>query len=223
MSNTQARIELLVDVIDLPKQRAHALPTITPAELIRAILQEFTELTYLGDDPANYRLCKGANQTPLAPDRPLGEQVRGGDHLLLQETIAPLPAGATRPSHPLYLREPGAGKVFPIHWLPAIIGRKDGGQADKEAVAVDLSVFPAGLRVSRRHARLTEEDGQLYIASLSDNPTALKHSTATEGDLQPVTAEKVAVTPGQKIHFVRSGIDLQVIVRESGSERAMNS
>jgi hypothetical protein len=214
MSANPSRIELLIDIFDQTSQRAQVLPTITPAEFIRAILQEFAELAYLGDDPANYHLCKLPDHSPLVADSVLGEQVRAGDPLVLQENTALLPTGTARPSRPLYLREPGTGKVFPIQWLPAIIGRKDTSQPDHEQVAVDLAKFPTGARVSRRHALLSEEDGQLSVASLADNPTEIKLANNAEGESLPVTAEKMALAPGQRIHLKRSGIDLLVIVRD---------
>lgn len=213
MSNAQ-RIELFIDIFEQPRQRAQALATLTPPGLIEAVLQEFAELPYLGDEPSRYQLYKAANQTPLHHDMPLTEQVNDGEHLLLREQEMPLPATTTRPSRRLYLREPISRKVFPIQWVPAIIGRGDPRQADNAQVAVDLEHFPTGLRVSRRHAVITEQDGQFYVTSLSDNATALKSANGTDGEPHPVAQEPVAIDVGQRIHLGRSGIDLQVIVRD---------
>jgi len=214
MSNTQPRIELFIDIFDHLNQRAQALPTITPPELIGALLQEFTELSFLGDEPHRYQLYKHADQEPLRPTIPLIEQVNSGEHLRLREEEAALPTATTRPSRRLYLRELSTRKVFPIDWVPAIIGRNAPNQPDNDQVAVDLEPFPTGLRVSRRHALITEEAGQFYVTSLSDNPTALKAAHGTDGQLLPVTTAPVVLGAGKRIHLERSGIDLQVIVRE---------
>lgn len=218
MSTTQPRIELLIDIFDQVNQRAQALPTITPPELIGAVLAEFAEgIPYLGGEPGRYQLYKVADQAPLLLEVPLGEQVNSGEHLILREQQAPLPPATNRPSRRLYLREPSTRQVFPIGWVPAIIGRSDPKQPDNAQVAVDLEPFSTGLRVSRRHAVITEEHGQFFVTSLSDNPTMLKPGNGAEGELLPVTTVPVALGAGQRIHLGRSGIDLQVIVRDRDS------
>lgn len=213
MSNEQ-RIELFIDIFEQPKQRAQALATLTPPELIDAVLQEFTELPYLGDEQSRYQLYKAASQEQLHRDIPLAEQVNDGEQLLLREQEMPLPATTIRPSRRLYLREPSSRKVFPIQWVPAIIGRGDPSQPDNAQVAVDLEQFPTGPRVSRRHAVITEKDGQFYVASLSANATTVKPANGADGEPYPIAQEPVAIDMGQRIHLERSGIDLQVIVRD---------
>lgn len=211
MSAQATRLELFIDVFDQPKQRALALPTITRNELVASILQEFREFDFLSDNPAQYQLLKADDNSPLLDEKPVGEQqVTKGQHLLFAEQELPLPEGTTRPSQPIYLRDLGSGKVYKLHWLPAIIGRPDADAADNAQLAVALEAEQTGLRVSRRHASITEENGQFYVASLSQNPTSIQDSdgnTATIG-------RRWKLQNGNVIHLERSGISFKFIVRQ---------
>lgn len=211
MSGSQKRLELRVDVFEKTEQRALPLPTLTPPEFVEAILQEFRELEYLSDSPANYRLVKAADQSPLETEEKLDQQLTPGERLALVEEETPLPTGTRRPTHPIYLREQVTGKVYKLHWLPAIVGRPDKNQALNDQVAVDLERYKTGLRVSRRHIQITEKDGQYFIHSLSRNPTALKDE---EGNMTPVTEEKRPLHNGDVIHLERSNIALKFIIRQ---------
>jgi hypothetical protein len=211
MINETDRLELWIDVLDKTAQRAQVLPTITSAELIAAILQEFQELEYLTDDPAGYQLVR-TDATPLVADQTLGEQVAQGERLLLVECIGSIPPGRQAAGQPLYLCEVGAGRVFRLAWLPALIGRPDAEQANGEPLAVNLEGHSAGLRVSRRHAQIVERAGQYWLESLSSNPTALVDS---QGNSTPVSASGQSLRPGDLIQLERSGIVLKFIVRET--------
>jgi hypothetical protein len=211
MSGSQKRLDVRVDVFEKTEQRAMPLPDLTPPEFVEAILQEFRELEYLSDTPANYHLAKAADQSPLAIEEKLARQVANGEQLVLVEEENPLPDGTQRPTHPIYLREQISGKVYKLHWLPAIIGRPDKNQPLNDQVAVDLEPYKTGLRVSRRHAQITEKDGQYFIRSMSRNPTALKDS---EGDMMPVLDEKRPLHNGDIIHLERSNIALKFIIRQ---------
>lgn len=228
MSAKHARQTLLIDVGDKQRQEAQALPQITPRELIEAILEEFTEFEYLGPPAADYVLVRPDDPTPLDEEESLERQVTQGEHLLLREREAPLPPGTRPPGQRAYLREkpstqePPIARVHKLHWLPAVIGRRGQDAATTEEVAVNLSAHPDGLRVSRRHAQIDEEDGQFYIESLSSNPT-----TVHMGDQQKtVETGRCPLKHGDVIYLVRSEIALQFIVRdekENGDEREHRS
>ena len=213
MSAQATRLELFIDVFDQPRQRALALPTISRNELVASILQEFREFDFLSDNPAQYQLLKADDNSPLSDEKPVGEQqVTKGQHLRFAEQDLPLPEGTTRPSLPIYLRDLGSGKVYKLHWLPAIIGRPDpdADATDNAQLAVDLESEQTGLRVSRRHASISEENGQFYVASLSQNPTSIQDSdgnTATIG-------RRWKLQNGNVIHLDRSGISFKFIVRQ---------
>ena len=211
MSGSQKRLELHVNVFEKTEQRALPLPSLTPPEFVEAILHEFRELEYLGDSPTDYRLLKGADQLPLEAEEKLSQQIVNGERLVLVEEEAPLPSSTRRPTHPIYLREQVTGKVYKLHWLPAIVGRPDKNQALNDQVAVDLERYKTGLRVSRRHVQITEKDGQYFVHSLSRNPTSLKNS---EGDMTPITEEKRPLHNGDIIHLERSNIALKFIIRQ---------
>jgi hypothetical protein len=210
MSTNQLRLEVRVDVFEKTNQRAIALSNLTPPQLIEAILQEFRELEYLGTVPTDYQLRKAQDRSSLADDQPLGEQLQTGERLLLVENGVPLPAGVKPPSQPAYLREQTTGRVYKLNWLPAIIGRPDKSQPGNEQIAVDLEGYKTGLRVSRRQAQITEENGQFFIESLSGNPTAIKNGDGTGGT--PIS-NKHPLHHGDIIFLERSNIALKFIIR----------
>jgi hypothetical protein len=211
MSGSKKRLNLRVDVFEKTDQLALPLPSLTPPEFIEAILQEFRELEYLSSSPADYALLKAEDQSPLIAEDKLNQQVKDGGRLVLIEGEVPLPGSTKQPTHPVYLREQVTGKVYKLHWLPAIIGRPDKNQALDDQVAVDLERYKTGLRVSRRHAQITEKDGHYFIHSLSRNPTSIKDS---EGNMMPVTEEKRPLQNGDIIHLERSNIALKFIIRQ---------
>lgn len=213
MSTAQNRLTLLIDVFEKTGQRAFVLPGLTPPELVEAILREFArDLEYLGETPEEYQLVRALAGPPLADDQPLGAQTRDGETLALVERRRPQPPGTQAPTRPIYLRDTAGGQLFKLHWLPAIIGRPDEQLASQTMLAVDLSGSAYGLRVSRRHAQIVEEGGQLLIESLArNNPTAV----VREGEA-PVTidGQRLALRGGDLIRLQHSGLTLKLIVRE---------
>jgi hypothetical protein len=216
MSANQSRLALRIDIFEKTDQRAEALSELTPPELIEAILEEFRELEYLGDVPADYLLRKAEDATLLDEKRPLSrQQLPGNTHLVLVEQEHPLPEGTRRPSTPIYLREQPAGKVYKLHWLPAIIGRTGQQQAQQERLAVNLNAQRGGLRVSRRHAQITEVSGKFYVESLASNPTSVEDSSGQRTTLPPNTRHPLY--HGDYIYLERSDITLKFIVRNEES------
>lgn len=218
MTSSQARVELYVDVFEMAGQKALALSDLKPSQLIRAVLEEFRSLEYLGDEPGDYTLVKAGGGDPLDEAAPLARQVRDGDRLVLVERELPLPPEARRPPQPIYLREPHEDKTYAVQWLPAIIGRRSEHQAHDDLVAVDLRAFTTGLRVSRRHVRMTEEGGCFYIENLSSNPVSLI-CPGRPGPI-PVTAERRPLAAGDVIRLDRSDLELKFIVRPTAAAPA---
>ena len=212
MAANQNRLEVRIDIFEKPDQRALALPNLTPPQFIEAMIQEFRELEYLSDSPAEYQLRKAQDRSSLADDQPLGEQLKPGERLILVENGVPLPADTQLPSQPVYLRAQSTGKVYKLNWLPALIGRPDKSQPPNEWIAVNLDGYKTGLRVSRRQAKISEENGQYFIESLSSNPTALKRGNGT---MIPVSSGKQPLRHGDIIYFERSNIALKFIVRSN--------
>ncbi|MCP4421410.1 MAG: FHA domain-containing protein [Chloroflexi bacterium] len=215
MSASQKRLKLKIDVFEEKGQRAMPLPTLKPPELVEAILQEFRELEYLSDSTADYHLLKADDASHLNDEEPLRNQIGNGTHLVIAENEESMPQGTARPSDPVYLREQVSGKVYKLHWQPAIIGRPDKNQSHNDHVAVDLESYKTGLRVSRRHAQISEKNGNYFIASMSRNPTFIR---GDEGDPIPVSAEKRPLQNGDIIHLERSNIALKFIIRNGGSK-----
>jgi hypothetical protein len=213
--NPQSRLELYVDVFDQTSQRALALPDLLPGQLVGAVLQEFRELEFLGDDAADYQLLRAADRTPLEMEAPLGHQVQSKERLLLVEREAPLPEGTRRPAWPIYLREQRTGKAYRLPWQPAIIGRVSENQPMNEWVAVDLSGYGTGLRVSRRHVMIVEERGQHFMEIMSSNPVSLIRNNREE--TVSATYGTHPLLHGDLIRLDRSGITLKFIVRQPQS------
>lgn len=210
MSAPQKRLKLRINVFEKVGQTALPLPTLKPPELVEAILQEFRELEYLSDVAADYHLLKADDTSPLNDEEPIRNQLANGSHLVIVENEAPMPQGTSRPSDSIYLREQASGKAYKLHWQPAIIGRPDKNQTHNDHVAVDLESYKTGLRVSRRHAQITEKNGSYFINSLSRNPTSIK---GDEDSPIPVSAEKRPLSNGDIIHLERSNITLKFIIR----------
>ena len=210
MSTSQARLDVRIDVFEKPLQWAKPLSTLTSLELVEAILQEFRELEYLSDSPADYHLVYAEDQKPLDDEADLSGQLANEARLVLVENEQPLPQGTERPAQAIYLREQTTGKVYKLHWQPAIIGRPDKSQPNDDWMAVNLESYKTGLRVSRRHAQITEKNGSYYVHSMSRNPTFLRDSG---GNTIEVTDEKRPLENGDVIHLERSNIALKFIVR----------
>lgn len=212
MSASQTRLDLRIDVFEEKNQWAKPLASLTPPELIAATLQEFRELEYLSGNPDDYLLVKKDDLSSLDSEEPLQNQTPNETHLVLLEQERPLPSGAIRPSHPLYLRDQVSGKVFKLDWLPAIIGRPDPNQPHDDWLAVNLETYPTGLRVSRRHAQITEKDGRFLIQSLSRNPTILKKADGSE---HPIGEQPTPLGNGDTVFLERSNITLKFIERDA--------
>jgi FHA domain len=213
MSADQSRRNLLIDIFDLVGQQARALPELTPPTLVGAILEEFRELEFLGDNPKDYELLKADSRASLDEAISIGQQLADGERLVLVERQALLPKGTRRTTKQIYLREQGGGKVYKLHWYPAIIGRPDKSQEHADWVAVNLATHAAGSRISRRHAQITESGGQYFVERLSQNPMAIRdgHGTTT-----PVEGQKLPLRHGDLLYFDYSQITLKFIVREEG-------
>lgn len=210
MSANQMRLDVRIDVFEKTDQWAKPLVTLKPAELVEGVLLEFRELEYLSDSSADYYLVQGEEAVRLQEEAPLSQQLANEARLQLKEVEKPLPKGGRRPSKAVYLRELETNQVYKLHWLPAIIGRPDKSQPYNELISVNLESYKMGLRVSRRHAQITEQNGRFFIESMSRNPTLLKGEV---GDAVPVTEEKRPLQNGDIIQLSRSNIAFKFIVR----------
>ncbi|MEI6042878.1 MAG: hypothetical protein WCS37_00680 [Chloroflexota bacterium] len=186
------RISLNIKIFELGSQRAEALPSLKPPELIAEVLQEFQgELPFLGTRPESYAL-RLTDGTRLDDQLPLSEQSLGNSpNLILDEREVNLPTGAAPLSKAAYLREPNSGQVYRLWWQPALIGRPHPGKSDDLLLAVNLDSLQEGRKASRRQALLTERKGQFYITNLSPkNPFIVM----TEKDGQP---KKYSIEEGE--------------------------
>jgi len=170
-------IELTIDVFNEVGQHAGVLRSLTVEDLIDEILQEFGELAQ-GNRQSYALSLKGATK-PLVRHQTLTAQgVRAQDELVFgwaQAAHAPGRGGVTE-SRKAALREGMTGRIFPIDWQPAVIGRPHSNPAMNKLLAVNLDYLPTSRRVSRRHAQITEENGRYYVESLSTtNPIFLNY------------------------------------------------
>lgn len=211
MSTSQTRLDIRVDIFEKEDQWAKPLSSLKPSDFITAIFEEFRELEYLSGDPDDYLLVKKEDSSPLDPEESLDKQVVKNTHLVLLEQEHTPPNGTKPLSDPVYLREQTSGKVYKLHWMPAVIGRPDSNQAHNDWLAVNLEAYPTGLRVSRRHAQITEENGRYFIQSLSKNPTVIKDE---EGNDKPIGDKPIQLENNDVILLERSNISLKFIIRQ---------
>lgn len=212
------RLEVTIDVLDCGSQRALPLTDLMPADLIAAILQEFREIERLGIDSRDYCLLRAADQRELDPNVEIGAQLsEKAPHLLLVERPVHTPPGAQAVNDGLYLREETGARVYRLAWLPAIIGRSDPTLSSNQLVAADLESLPTGLRVSRRHVRITQEDGRYWVEALSSNPASLRPS---QGAAAPLHRTKQPIASGDVIYLNRSEVALKFIVHARSQETA---
>ncbi len=213
-----AKLELLVDVLDREQEQlAVALPDLRPGEFIEAILAEFQEIEYLSRDPWHYRLRRVENGEYLDDDQSLEAQLVKNARVALVERPLDLPPGTSAPPERIYLREQSSGAVYPLRWLPAIIGRLDSSLGQNELVAVNLEPYTTGLRVSRRHARIDYEDGDYVIDNLSNNGTTLIRGTE-EFRLQ--RGRKRGLHDGDLIRLDRSELTLRFMRLQNSDDNA---
>lgn len=210
MSTAQSRLEIAVDVFEEKAKRASIIPELTARELVEAIVQEFRALPYLSDAPEDYQLLRARDQAPLDPAKPLGQQLKPDEKLILVEHEPRLPPGTQRPTQHTYLREEATGKVYKLHWSPALIGRPDNSLANNEQLAVNLAAHERGLRVSRRHAQITEQNGRWVIESLSQNQTTIRDGLGQEVVLNGLV---LPLEPGHVVSLDQSQIVLKLVVR----------
>ncbi len=209
--SAQTRLEITVDVFEAKNNRALIVPQLTPREMIASILDEFRSLAYLSQMPDSYALLRARDGLVLDEASPLGQQLKPGERLILAEYQPELPKETLQPSRHAYLREEASGEVYKLHWLPAIIGRVDASLSDNDRVAVDLAAHQRGLRVSRRHAQIIEENGRFFIESLSQNATTIRDSQGRETALN---SGALPLEPGDIVSLDQSQIALQLIVRD---------
>jgi len=219
VSSSEARRKVRIDIFEKKEQEALALLTLTPPALITAILQEFHELEYLSNQATAYQLQKASDGQVLPDDLTLA-QLAENERLVLVERMKDAPSGARPPSQALYLREersnPGEEQnqqLYPLHWLPAIIGRPDSNLKDNALLAVNLekAANGLGLRVSRRHARIEEENGAYFVTSLApNNPTY--HLTA-DNQRTLLTETKRPLHPGDRLYLEGSELTLKFLVQ----------
>lgn len=205
------RLELYIDVLDKKNQHVLVEDDLTPVDLIAAILEEFQELDYLSNTPDGYQLRRAVDGAALEPTSTLRRQVDDADRLILAEVGPPLPGSAQRPTQQIYLREQGAGRVYKLHWYPAIIGRPDPTLIHNDWLAINLADHEQGLRVSRRHAQIVEEAGAFYIECLSSNPITVQHAAGPHPLLQ---GQQHPLAHGDTIYLDKSQIVLKFIVRQ---------
>lgn len=203
------RTELLIDILDLKAQKALLLPDVTGRQLIRQILDEYAERRYLSDEVGDYRLTKDGR--PLDLSRPLSEQTENGSFIRFEERPVDTPLGAYPTPVLAYLKELDSGDLYRVRWVPGLIGRYDGQKVDNPLMVADMQSHPAGLRVSRRHARFIDRNERLVLESTSDNGTMIKKADGRE--IAIPNGEFLELEDGDVIVLTRSNIAFRYMTR----------
>jgi hypothetical protein len=213
MSAEQSYKEIQIDLtlIDKP-QRAKILPSLTPPELVQAIIAEFSAVPHLTPDPAAYRLVRADTGAVLDDESPILKQLGVQAACRLVEYSSTLPPGATPMGRRAYLREQSSGRIYRLPWQPAVIGRPDEKLTTNDLLAVNLVSDSAGMVVSRRHAQIVCDGRQIFIESLGQNPTRVSSAQSPPSEL----SGRRPLQDGDVIELVRSQIRLQVIIPTDG-------
>jgi len=103
--------------------------------------------------------------------------------LLLLNRIVPLASTVF-----VSLQDETTGKQYRVSWQPAVIGRRDDKNPDKnKMLAVDLSTVKGAEFISRRHACIVYANGQYYVESINEqNPTYLEDVRLTAWQRKPI-------------------------------------
>ncbi|MGB1248990.1 MAG: FHA domain-containing protein [Candidatus Promineifilaceae bacterium] len=205
-----SRLEITVDVFDLKRQPARPIANLPVRDFITATLAEFREVAYLGNQPEQYQVIDMTSGAVLDNEAAIGVQIKAGAQLALIDRPLAQPQGAESVTTDVYLRETLSGEVYKLHWSPAIIGRSDENIRGEALLITNLESLPRGLRISRRHAQITEQDGAFYIKQLSRNPTKIKDTAHREIYLDN---ESYQLKHGDQIRLERSGTELTFIER----------
>lgn len=181
-------IELTIDVFNEVGQQVEVLRTLTVEELVDEILREFSELAQTNRQ-AYALYLKGASKPLTRSQTLLAQGIRAHDELMFGWVQGGAKTGRLGVSEQRQaaLREESTGRLFPIEWQPAVIGRPHSNPAMNKLLAVNLDYLPTSRRVSRRHAQLVEENGRFYLEPLSDgNPTFLNYENTPVGGRRPL-------------------------------------
>lgn len=102
-------------------------------------------------------------ETRINTESPTREFIRRNKVIPLESTVF------------VCLREEMTGEPHRLSWQPAVIGRRDMRDTEKnKMLAVDLSHVPLAQYISRQHACITRKNGQYYVESIHEqNPTLL--------------------------------------------------
>ncbi len=195
--------KIMLEIFDEPKQRVAIRKSTTIRQFIVEILHQYADLE---QRPSAYDLFLQNRETPLRRDLSLHQQhVVEEDHLVFGWAgMAPvLGRHVITGRNQAILREVESGISFHLPWQPAIIGRSSADLEHNQLLAVNLENFANGQRVSRRHAQITEQNGNFYIESLTaQNSTRLNEDTAPLQQKQPLNDGDIIYLPNSDISMI---------------------
>ncbi|MEI6290202.1 MAG: FHA domain-containing protein [Chloroflexota bacterium] len=160
-------IEVKIDVFEHTDQRAMLRKNLTVTALIDEILKEFDDI--IADSPSKYAVYLKGNDRALNRTQTLEQlDIQPHDELVFnygrQSNIQMLEPG----SYPS-LFDASQNRYYEIQWQPAIIGRPTNDPDHNIMLAVNLQQHPKGNMVSRKHARITFNQGSYFIEPLAEN------------------------------------------------------
>lgn len=200
------RILLTLHIDGVGEKRVNVRKNLPIQGLIDEIQGRFEQFT-----DGRYGLRLKGEQDPLDPERTLAQLSIKDDtdleffprrkkrkpkalRMIQQASRQPLSIGEDE----VVLQEERRGHLFEIRWQPAIIGRPYQMDPSKNhLLAVDLAGIPGSEYVSRHHAALTEEAGQITIEPLNKrNPTYVNDERISYG-------QQHVLQPGDRIRVGR--------------------
>ena len=165
-------IDVKIDIFEHQDQRARILESLKPADLIQEILKEFDDIPT--DSPDKYAIFLKGMERPLNPASSMATlDIQPQDILVFDYIRQPI-RQMLEPKDYAFLREETTGKVYDIQWQPAVIGRPDSDVGHNIILAVNVTLLPNGMTVSRKNAQITFSESRYYIEPLAEhNPVFL--------------------------------------------------
>lgn len=201
-------IDVKIDVFDHLGQRARLRRSLTIRTLIEEILKEFDDIA--AEIPEKYAIYAKGLDRPLASTSMLEQlDIQPQDTLIFKYASQSHNDQQPLEAHQYAAMRDDAGKIYPITWQPALIGRPNSDGKHDAKLAVNLQSHPKKQTVSRSHAQITFSSGHYYIQPLAENnPIFMEGKRIAFGTLREIN-------DGDKISIGTKGLQITFMARRS--------
>lgn len=214
-------IDVKIDVFDHLGQRARLRRSLTIRTLIEEILKEFDDIA--AEIPEKYAIYAKGMDRPLASTSMLEQlDIQPQDTLIFKYAWQSHNDQQPLEPHQYAAMCDDTGKIYPITWQPALIGRLNSDGKHDANLAVNLQSHPKKQTVSRRHAQIIFSSGHYYIQPLAENnPIFVEDKKIIFGTLREINdGDKISIgTKGLQITFMARRSPLQQPVAAPSNQK----